>query len=105
MSVFHDIKSLKLRASYSTVVSDVRLSDVEMDVAVDEPVDGAMRAMSVEKCECPVKATGDSCEVRYKVTKPSCASNILKTRHPFFFFFIIARLDYSLFQSLLHIPF
>ena len=49
MSVFHDIKSLKLRASYSTVVSDVRLSDVEMDVAVDEPVDGAMRAMSVEK--------------------------------------------------------
>lgn len=96
MSVFHDIKSLKLRASYSTVVSDVRLSDVEMDVAVDEPVDGAMRAMSVEKCECPVKATGDSCEVRYKVTKPSCTSNILKTRHPFFFFFIIARLEYSL---------
>lgn len=67
MSVFYDIKSLKLRASYSTVVAEVRLSDVEMDVAVDEPVDGAVRAKSVERCECPEKATGDSCEVRYKV--------------------------------------
>ena len=63
MSVLHDIKSLKLRASYSTVVAEVTINDVTMDVAVDGPLVGAVRARSVEMCNCPERATGASCEV------------------------------------------
>lgn len=73
MSVFHDIKSLKLRASYGTVVAEVTLNDVQMDAAVDGPLVGAVRAKSVERCECPAKATGESCEVSYNASKQSCA--------------------------------
>lgn len=87
MLVFYDIKLLKLRVLYSIVVLDVRFSDVEMDVVVDEFVDGVMRVMSVEKCECLVKVIGDFCEVRYKVIKLSCVSNIFKIRYFFFFFY------------------
>lgn len=63
MSVLHDITSLKLRASYSTVVAEVTINDVKMDVAVDGPLVGAARANSVEVCDCPERATGASCEV------------------------------------------
>lgn len=63
MSVLHDIKSLKLRASYSTVVAEVTINDITMDVAVDGPLVGAVRARSVEMCNCPERATGASCEV------------------------------------------
>lgn len=63
MSVLRDIKSLKLRASYSTVVAEATINDVKMDVAVDGPLAGAARAKSVEKCDCPERATGASCEV------------------------------------------
>lgn len=63
MSVLHDIKSLKLRASYSTVVAEVTINDITMDVAVDGPLVGAVRARSVEMCNCPEGATGASCEV------------------------------------------
>lgn len=64
MSVLSDIQSLKLRASYSTVVAEVTLNDVKMDIAVDGPLVGAAKANSVEMCECPERATGASCEVR-----------------------------------------
>lgn len=63
MSVLHDIKSIKLRASYSTVVAEVTINDITMDVAVDGPLVGAVRARSVEMCNCPERATGASCEV------------------------------------------
>lgn len=63
MSVLRDIKSLKLRASYSTVVAEVTINDISMDVAVDGPLAGAVRARSVEICDCPERATGASCEV------------------------------------------
>lgn len=63
MSVLHDIKSLKLRASYSTVVAEVTINDITMDVAVDGHLVGAVRARSVEMCNCPERATGASCEV------------------------------------------
>ena len=63
MSVLLDIKSLKLRATYSTEVAEATLNDVVMNVAVDEPVEGAARARSVEICNCPERATGSSCEV------------------------------------------
>ena len=66
MSVLHDLKSLKLRASYSTVVAEVTIDDVIMGVAVDGPIVGAARANSVEVCDCPESATGASCEVSYK---------------------------------------
>lgn len=64
MSVLLDIKSLKLRATYSTEVSVTTVSDVIMEVAVKGPVDAAERAKSVEVCDCPERATGASCEVR-----------------------------------------
>lgn len=63
MSVLHDIESLKLRASYSTVVAEVTINDISMDVTVDGPLVGAVRARSVEICDCPERATGVSCEV------------------------------------------
>lgn len=63
MSVLLDIKSLKLRATYSTEVAEATLNDVVMNVAVDEPVEGVARAGSVEICNCPERATGSSCEV------------------------------------------
>ena len=67
MSVLLDIKSLKLRASYSTEVAEATINDVVMNVAIDGPVVGAARAKSVEMCDCPVRATGASCEVSSKV--------------------------------------
>lgn len=63
MSVLLDIKSLKLRATYSTEVAGTTISDVVMNVAIDGPVAGAARAKSVELCDCPPRATGASCEV------------------------------------------
>lgn len=63
MSVLQDIKSLKLRASYSSVVAEVTINDISMDVAVDGPLVGAVRARSIELCDCPERATGASCEV------------------------------------------
>lgn len=63
MSVLRDIKSLKLRASYSTVVAEVTINDISVDVAVDGNLAGAVRARSVEICDCPERATGASCEV------------------------------------------
>ena len=63
MSVLQDIKSLKLRASYSTVVAEVTINDISVDVAVDGPLVGAVRARSIEICDCPERATGASCEV------------------------------------------
>lgn len=67
MSVLLNIKSLKLRATYSTEVAQTTLSGVVMNVAVDGPVEGVARAKSVELCECPERATGASCEVRIHV--------------------------------------
>ena len=63
MSVLQDIKSLKLRASYSSVVAEVTINNISMDVAVDGPLVGAVRARSIELCDCPERATGASCEV------------------------------------------
>ena len=63
MSVLQDIKTLKLRASYSTVVAEVIINDISMDVAVDGPLVRAVRARSIELCDCPERATGASCEV------------------------------------------
>ena len=63
MKVLLDLELLKLRASYSSVVDDVTINDVSMDVAVDGRTPDAARAKSVEVCDCPVRADGSSCEV------------------------------------------
>ena len=75
MSVFLDIKSLKLRATYSTDVAEATINDVVMNVAIDGPIQGAARAKSVEICDCPIRATGSSCEVSPK----SCDYHTRKT--------------------------
>ena len=63
MSVLLDVQSLRLRASYSTRVADVSISDVNMDSTVERPRPGAEAVSSIEVCDCPAKATGSSCEV------------------------------------------
>ncbi|XP_068678125.1 laminin subunit alpha-like [Montipora foliosa] len=63
MSVLLNVNSLKLRATYSTEVSEVTISDVLMEVAVQALLEGAERAKSVEVCDCPDRATGASCEL------------------------------------------
>ena len=68
MSVLLNVNSLKLRATYSTEVSEVTISDVLMEVAVQALLEGAERAKSVEVCDCPDRATGASCEVRLPFT-------------------------------------
>ena len=63
MSVLLNIESLKLRASYSTLVADVSINDIQMESA--GPAPGALKTTSIEKCDCPAKANGSSCEVIY----------------------------------------
>ena len=67
MSVLSNVESLKLRASYSTVVEEVNIRDVSLDVATPRsPGPEAQIAAIVEKCECPPQATGTSCQVRLR---------------------------------------
>ena len=63
MSVLANLESLRLRASYSTLVTDVIIHDVTMDTAVDRPRPGAEAVVSIERCDCPAQTNGSSCEV------------------------------------------
>lgn len=61
MSILADIESVRLRASYSTAVADTSISDVLLESALESSV-GEI-AKEVERCVCPPKASGTSCEV------------------------------------------
>ena len=64
MSVLVNLESLKLRASYSTLVADVSISDVQMESAVEGLAPDAQKEIkSIEMCDCPAQGNGSSCEV------------------------------------------
>lgn len=64
MAILSNVKSLKVRASYSSVVESVSIVNANLDVATRQAQGSdAKIATSVEKCECPPQATGSSCQV------------------------------------------
>ncbi|XP_071805292.1 basement membrane-specific heparan sulfate proteoglycan core protein-like isoform X3 [Asterias amurensis] len=61
MMVLQNVEKFLIRASYNTNTRDTSLSNVYLDGAQAEN-NGRDEAFSVEKCECPLGYTGQSCE-------------------------------------------
>ncbi|KAK6617380.1 hypothetical protein RUM43_014389 [Polyplax serrata] len=56
-----DLKSILIKATYTTITKQASLSRVSLDVA-EERNTGQQRAVEVEHCQCPVGYRGLSCE-------------------------------------------
>ncbi|XP_053546192.1 basement membrane-specific heparan sulfate proteoglycan core protein isoform X4 [Bombina bombina] len=56
-----DISLLMIRASYAERMTEIRISNIHMDVAVPHST-GLQRAVEVEQCVCPPGYTGQSCQ-------------------------------------------
>ncbi|KAL3869382.1 hypothetical protein ACJMK2_042067 [Sinanodonta woodiana] len=74
MTVLVNLRALHIRASYYSFVQEIRLSEVELDIATENGT--GERALSVEQCACPSSYQGTSCE--------SCAHSHYRARnYPF----------------------
>ncbi|CAH1775060.1 unnamed protein product, partial [Owenia fusiformis] len=60
MTILARLESIKIRASYYTVIEQASLSDASLDIASRSG--SGMAAHNVEVCECPPRYTGSSCE-------------------------------------------
>ncbi|BFY99968.1 hypothetical protein BsWGS_03008 [Bradybaena similaris] len=76
MMILSNLEGLHVRASYSTAMGEVRLSDVYMETAsaiISEETSTGELANSVETCQCPPNYGGLSCEdCKDGTTGPHC---------------------------------
>lgn len=66
MIVLSNVQGILIRATHHTNLTEVVLSDIQMDIAVPQ-FSGQELANAVEACRCPPGYTGLSCEVLFVV--------------------------------------
>ncbi|XP_053393780.1 laminin subunit alpha-like isoform X2 [Mercenaria mercenaria] len=71
MMILVNLEAMHIRASYYSVVNEIRLTAVELDIAAETGF--GEYAASVEECACPRGYTGTSCE--------SCVKGYYRARH------------------------
>ncbi|KAI5640965.1 laminin B (Domain IV) domain-containing protein [Phthorimaea operculella] len=62
MNILVNVTSIYIRATYEAEAVTIRLNSVTLDVGVEDYVEGAKPATSVEQCQCPAAYRGTSCE-------------------------------------------
>ncbi|WAR24784.1 LAMA-like protein [Mya arenaria] len=74
MMILENLGAMHIRGSYYSLVDEIRLMEVELDVASENGT--GERAISVEQCQCPRGYSGASCE--------DCADGYYRARnYPF----------------------
>ncbi|CAD6197231.1 unnamed protein product [Caenorhabditis auriculariae] len=74
MIILHSLTNITLKASYFEYPKSVSLHEFGLEVATENNQQSAVRAVSVEQCQCPAPYTGPSCQLcaqgYYRVDSP-----------------------------------
>ncbi|WAR23621.1 LAMA2-like protein, partial [Mya arenaria] len=62
MVILKNVTDIYIRATWDNTAVGARLSDISLDQAVDNELQLGRPALGIEKCECPPKYTGLSCQ-------------------------------------------